>query len=401
MSSFCEQQMPLTLQNFNRLIHYYEPEGVVFLNNAKSGCSSIKAALLKAIYAREGKALPDPVSPKFVHGQNDAWSASFNNIGKSRFRFSVVRNPFSRILSAYLDKIARGGILCNQFNYAHNFPIDYRAGFDEFLEKLDLSKNLFDQHWRPQTANLLLGYLRVDEVYFLESLTDSHEELERSVGFGFEIGMGRKSHATGASKRIKDYYSESAIQRVVEIYKSDFETFGYSLDIDCVNEAPSTKSIQVEVESPKIASLLEFSGFVNSGAEVVSDSFYSGANEWSFSKCAIASRLPALRRFLPDGFEQEVKKRVQEKNVARRVEALQAAINLGSKCVTKDEMSSYLQSLCQHAPFDIGNHSRHINFLINKKDFVGAERQLRFLEKMTWNKNMVALLSDRLSSERD
>jgi hypothetical protein len=91
-------------------LQFYEPRGILYVNNAKAGCSTIKSALIRSISRHENFDLSDPLPLEVIHGKGAYWSRRFQNLvpGKT-FTFSVVRNPFTRVLSAYLDKVRNQG----------------------------------------------------------------------------------------------------------------------------------------------------------------------------------------------------------------------------------------------------------------------------------------------------
>ena len=71
------------------------------------------------------------------------------------FKFTFVRNPYSRVLSAYLDKVGRRkhqGLRFLAWAEANNQP----ASFLGFCRYLDAGGLFLDMHWAPQVEILCL-----------------------------------------------------------------------------------------------------------------------------------------------------------------------------------------------------------------------------------------------------
>ncbi|WP_226664070.1 sulfotransferase family protein [Microbulbifer aggregans] len=137
------------------------------------------------------------------------------------FKFTVVRNPYTRVLSAYLDKIAR-------------FP--ERPGnnitFDEFVQKLDQDRDFLysNAHWVPQSDLLLMPAAELDFIGKVESLDRDLDEIKRRLQpDNHDQITSAGPPPTGAAKKLRRYYSNQAlVDQVARIYRADFETFQYS-----------------------------------------------------------------------------------------------------------------------------------------------------------------------------
>lgn len=138
------------------------------------------------------------------------------------FRFAVVRNPYTRTLSAYLDKIERRAKRKNR-----------ESSFRGFLQGL-AQQSLYDNaHWAPQSSLLLLP---PDHFDFFGKV----ESLERDLAFIKDRISGENNHssppkhfkanATGASKKLSQYYDEGCIEIVRSLFRDDFELFSYSTE---------------------------------------------------------------------------------------------------------------------------------------------------------------------------
>lgn len=140
---------------------------------------------------------------------------------KEFYKFTVVRNPYSRTLSAYLDLIVSRG-------YYKELCL---TSFQEFLEFLDgkgLHKNI---HWAPQTSFLLLPVDTFNLIGRFEALDVAVEEIAKRTGIPIDMARSAyRPHATDAKAKMAEYYSDDAIATVRRLYSEDFAKLGYPID---------------------------------------------------------------------------------------------------------------------------------------------------------------------------
>ncbi len=137
----------------------------------------------------------------------------------SLFRFTVVRNPYSRILSAYLDKIERRARKNNR-----------ESSFRDFLQALKSSRFMHgNAHWAPQHSLMLIPIDSFDLIGKVESLDRDLAEVKRRLRPDIEDNnTSFDANATGANSKLKNYYDSELIALVRNLYSRDFEAFGYS-----------------------------------------------------------------------------------------------------------------------------------------------------------------------------
>lgn len=145
---------------------------------------------------------------------------------KDYFKFTFVRNPYARVLSAYLDKVVSKDLSrlpnCVKKNGTYiEFP-----EFCAYLEKSGLYDNI---HWAPQTSILLLP---VSEFHFIGKLenieNDMHYVMGKITGDSQSLQISdHRPHRTNANEKIMRYYDDYTADIIMRLYKDDFETFGY------------------------------------------------------------------------------------------------------------------------------------------------------------------------------
>jgi hypothetical protein len=153
------------------------------------------------------------------------------------FRFGFVRNPYVRLLSAYLDKIQRDKPqkkLALRSLGMDETDLSQALSFGQFVQAVEQqTPKEMDNHWRVQAAQLFDGKMKMHFTGKLENFDADIVEVDRRW-FNGSLAEQVQSvvwHKTGAQKQIENYYDADLAARVFEIYRRDFEAFGYSSEL--------------------------------------------------------------------------------------------------------------------------------------------------------------------------
>jgi len=211
-----------------RQFHLLPEQRLLYVSLPKVASSTLKTTLLRL-------ALGDPdYRPRRTHQAAEKLlrkpPPGFDFDAPDLRRFCFVRDPYSRLLSCYLDKFAqRGGwdspkrqrvrrdLLADPMT-----PI----GFAEFVERVARqAPGEMNRHWRPQTALLHWGRIRYDFVGRLERFEAELARLAPIVDL--RPWLHRRTKKTGAATRLADYYTPDLAARVRETFAADFEALGY------------------------------------------------------------------------------------------------------------------------------------------------------------------------------
>jgi hypothetical protein len=206
----------------------------IYVSNPKCGCSTIKHSLKTAqaaVYGRSGKHFERAEDP---HIGDDCLKHDWLSPTACRQRYLItcVRNPFTRALSGFLDKVkAPDTPLLPEFGYRR------LSDFEEYLQALaDCDQRLMNPHFRPQHINLDSPRVTYDAVFFLENLPALSRYLAE-IYPAFEL-QNFVPHSRGAGSKLREHYSERAADMVRTLFAKDFELFGYSRDLDDAGAAP-------------------------------------------------------------------------------------------------------------------------------------------------------------------
>lgn len=147
---------------------------------------------------------------------------------KDWFKFTFVRNPFTRTLSAYLDKIAGRKPQSEPFYDWFRPATPREQTFTDFCDFLAAGGLWGDMHWAPQAGILLLPQEVFDFIGRFERLEDDLSEMVRR-GFGPEakLDMRQSGPTTGASSKREAHFTETARATIAALYAEDFRRFGY------------------------------------------------------------------------------------------------------------------------------------------------------------------------------
>lgn len=180
--------------------------------------------------------------PAFVHERTASPLLSFSNtslspeeiLGSPRFfRFTYVRNPFTRVLSAYIDKIETEAPererLLPLLGFAPNKP----PSFIEFLRAVQAQRDDWrDIHWTTQSRLIQANNIGYSFIGRFESFGASFPLLLDHLGIDrlHHDATVRAVHATGANTRVQGYIGPEERDAIISIYHADFVGFAYGLD---------------------------------------------------------------------------------------------------------------------------------------------------------------------------
>jgi hypothetical protein len=146
-------------------------------------------------------------------------------------KFTVVRDPYTRALSAYRDKVVRKHLTATmEQDLKHLFgkTAADEISFDEFcvyLKEIHDTMRRFNQHFKPQWEHLGSGTFPFDKIMHFENLDAELTEFFREVGLVWD-GKKVARHGTGSNDR--NDISTQARDILREIYRDDFARLGYS-----------------------------------------------------------------------------------------------------------------------------------------------------------------------------
>ena len=222
----------------NYLTHISRRHSAVYVEVPKAGCTVVKRVMQHSehggahyeepvsVHERATSPLGAPVrdgfDPDVVFGPDSPY-----------FRFGFVRNPFTRALSCYLEKIAGEQWLRDKRLPLLGFEPHEHVSFVQFLTRVaDQDVAVMDIHWAPQSA--LLSLHRV-EYGFLGRFESFRRDL-RCVIDHLQMDVPDHmistvtTHTTNARDKVRHHYDDTAVRLVRSIYRDDFARLGYGTE---------------------------------------------------------------------------------------------------------------------------------------------------------------------------
>ena len=232
-SSIIQRVYSSSYVNFQRRYVYFEVP--------KAACTTIKWLLHDLEHLPPINSLPGSREVRrdmFIHDRGAVNIPSLldfpDNIqeeileSEAFFRFTVVRNPFTRVESAWKDKVRlcapKYEYIYLQLRGALPRPSDLDSlitleEFTEFLMTLDLSEG--DPHWRIQSDHLFFPILNFNHIGKVEDLDKTLESF-----FG-HLSIDRPRAGKMNSTPHQSNYSSTVMENIYKMYRKDFDNVDY------------------------------------------------------------------------------------------------------------------------------------------------------------------------------
>lgn len=149
------------------------------------------------------------------------------------FTFALVRNPFSRLVSVFENKVRTGEprYRALEKRYGDNGAFaDPQSAFAGFVKEiiLDPAYRDIDPHISKQTAVVMPKIIPYTGVFKMEQLDGALDKFRAHLAAQGFLGDVRLPNVnSSASNSWRAYYDEPTVRIVTEIYAGDFREFGY------------------------------------------------------------------------------------------------------------------------------------------------------------------------------
>ena len=236
-----------------------ESESVVYRVVPKCACSTIGQIMYFSDHghfydgdihdAREG-----------IHkwAQDESQSAIMDAVrSKGTFAFTCVRNPYTRILSSFFDKICgvqrngqryRGSLipqLAQQYGIEVEGDFDQIAMFRRFLlfarDTIRFRKPMDpDIHWSAQAGHVstfVANGGHYGRIFWTEKFDEGMQDVLNSIHVKVPVDLASiprfnesEGHGPRRAHPVEDFFDDLAKHLIWEIYKRDFELFRYDFE---------------------------------------------------------------------------------------------------------------------------------------------------------------------------
>ncbi len=248
-----------------------ESESVVYRVVPKCACSTIGQIMYYSDHGRffDGD-IHDATEGLHKWAQDHSHGAITRNVqGHRSYAFTCVRNPYTRILSSFFDKIC--GIQRNGKRYRGNLvpkltyeygvevggadgqePFDQIKAFRRFLlfarDTIRFRRPMDpDIHWSATSGHVstfVRNGGRYDKIIWTEKFNDGMQGVLDEISTRHKVDLSAiprfnesEGHGPKRLHPVEDYFDDLSMHLVYEIYKRDFELFKYDAQ-DPSNKMP-------------------------------------------------------------------------------------------------------------------------------------------------------------------
>jgi hypothetical protein len=142
----------------------------------KNACSTLRFSI-----ALTNGCIAGDADVNWVHENNQTFKPSLAELATAKYTFAVLRDPFRRLASCFLDKIVDKRPEAWRFQAFADYAVDLdKLNFRAFVDRLPsmVRKN---PHWRPQSDFLI--YEDYDDWFCVEDFGRAVETLRDKIGF--------------------------------------------------------------------------------------------------------------------------------------------------------------------------------------------------------------------------
>ena len=210
----------------------------------KNGCSNLRYSVSK-----ENGAISNIDEIEWMHHNNDCFNATTKESLQADYTFIILRNPFRRLLSFFLDKLCHPQEEQSERSYQHAqevFRFSENHSFLDFINYIWENPNSIynDEHTRPQCDFLL--YRQYDDYFALERSEEANQRIYERTGIRIDDVRDRNSIFTSKGREytqeitsttqaikirnsleknkipvIENMYSNEMIKKVASLYLQD------------------------------------------------------------------------------------------------------------------------------------------------------------------------------------
>lgn len=184
------------------LVHYRT--GAIYSFIPKNACTTLRFSLALA-----NGAIRDVSEFFWIHENNGTFAATIGDLCRAQMSFVVLRCPFRRLASAYLDKIVGRSIDYWWLNRKSKGLVSRSPmSFRDFVQMLgEDARYLQNEHWRPQI--FFLVYTDYTRWYCVEQFGTAISSIENETGLRVIDSREVSQHATSSFEVVDGQYQDT------------------------------------------------------------------------------------------------------------------------------------------------------------------------------------------------
>lgn len=190
----------------------------------KNACSTMRVSL-----AIKNGCIKDIENYNWIHKNNGTFSTSLSGLITAKYTFVILRDPFKRLVSVYLDKIVeRNPDAWNLLDTIARKIKIHDLTFEKFV-KIICKAGVFRSniHWRPQVDFLV--YEKYDNYFAIENFAEAIIEIEQKTNMKIFDARNLTRHGLDQYELIKDQnFSNTSLLEILRLkqdgYAPSYET---------------------------------------------------------------------------------------------------------------------------------------------------------------------------------
>lgn len=212
----------------------------LYMKNHKCACTTVIATLMNLLAKQQGieedismGAVHKPPKSVLVTGQrglsDDRIMSAIDD--PSVFKFSVVRNPVTRTVSAFADKIASGGKQKTNLMKYLGRPVDSDITLKQFIALLAVDEGArdVDRHWRPQRQEICYDQIPFDYIGTVEEIKTAMDHIVTKIfgadKAGYVVDTRRSLGHKTASQDMIATLTDRDMKNLHKAFEPDFEMY--------------------------------------------------------------------------------------------------------------------------------------------------------------------------------
>jgi len=226
------------VNSFEYSVNISNKYNYLYVETPKAACSSIKVSL-----QRMELGLPDFYREDFedIHNRNFSPLLKPSQIGSfttfikktNIFKFCFSRNPYTKLLSSYLNKINSNKLQKKQILLHLGKDVsklNTEVSFAEFVDVVCAQPiSNMDPHWRLQYYQTFQDSIDYDFKGKVENFDCDFEFVLKTLNQDYHKYISQEvRHASQANNLLETYYTPSLIEKVQAKFALDFDYFEYS-----------------------------------------------------------------------------------------------------------------------------------------------------------------------------
>lgn len=180
----------------------------------KNACSTMRLSLAIA-----NGCLKSPTEFNWIHHNNATFRATLQDLAVADYTFVILRCPYMRLASCFLDKMVGKDTVAWHFYDAtgRTNELDHLT-FRDFVQALGKSNLIFgNEHWRPQVDFLV--YDAYDDYFAIEQFSKAIDRLRERIGLEVFDARGLTQHGLDQYQPLPETeaYSDMPVSEIMTL----------------------------------------------------------------------------------------------------------------------------------------------------------------------------------------